>query len=313
MPNRASNFCQNPLFRLLDKELTANFPMPEGWDWIGSILPESSKPVMHGRHRKWASQKGHLRWSPHRELLVVIRGEAVYHYAGACYWRKPGTVLVMNRHEARDMLPASHKTSICCLWINLLDPQSMTFHVNEADRHGRTTRLVAPQSVPAAWAFELDAAWNYLEAHRQHVGGTIWFKSVVQTLVFHILRTEPVAPRPVGGYSVIPGMQSYMREHLSEPLSLATLAQVSGYSSSFFHRHFHRETGMTPLQYLNLLRLEKAKSLLESGWTVAATCEAIGIESASYFHKLFKRSFGVTPAAWTAKRLPARRSQLAAP
>ena len=54
---------------------------------------------------------------------------------------------------------------------------------------------------------------------------------------------------------------------------------------------------MTPVEYRNKLRMQKAVTLLKTGaYTVGEAAEAIGMSDLKYFSKLFKRHTGVTPS-----------------
>jgi len=59
---------------------------------------------------------------------------------------------------------------------------------------------------------------------------------------------------------------------------------------------FKRELGVTPVEFLNRLRVEKATVLLRSGTSVKDAAEAVGFSDAFYFSKVFKRIRGVSPS-----------------
>lgn len=60
---------------------------------------------------------------------------------------------------------------------------------------------------------------------------------------------------------------------------------------------FRAALGLTPRQYLTRLRLDRAKSLLQTGYPVAATAELVGLRDAFYFSRLFRSELGVAPSA----------------
>ena len=62
---------------------------------------------------------------------------------------------------------------------------------------------------------------------------------------------------------------------------------------------FKAATGSTLIQYLQNLRIEAAKHLLESGqMPVDDICTEAGYEDASFFRRLFKRTTGLTPSQY---------------
>ena len=87
-----------------------------------------------------------------------------------------------------------------------------------------------------------------------------------------------------------------------ETLDVDTLARVAGLGVSTFHAHFKNVTGSSPLQYLKLIRLHKARLLmLRENMTAAAAASRVGYESASQFSREFKRLFGLSPASETTR------------
>ncbi len=96
--------------------------------------------------------------------------------------------------------------------------------------------------------------------------------------------------------------QAFMEEHLANPLSVDTLADKVNLGQRTFARRFKKATGNTPLEYLQHLRISKAKSLLETDTkTVDQITRAAGYEDTSSFRRLFKRITGLSPTAYRKK------------
>ncbi len=88
----------------------------------------------------------------------------------------------------------------------------------------------------------------------------------------------------------------YLEENFSLELSTATLSQRFGYSAEHFCRKFKKATGITPMTYLKIYRLEQALKKIKSGEhsisEIAAQC---GYDDANYFTRCFKAYYGVPP------------------
>lgn len=92
---------------------------------------------------------------------------------------------------------------------------------------------------------------------------------------------------------------AYMRENYWEDMSVTQLAQLVGISPSQFHRLFRQMVGTTPLHYLNGIRIEGAKKLLqETNKSILDVCYEVGFASPSYFTRLFKKMVGQPPASY---------------
>jgi AraC-like DNA-binding protein len=99
----------------------------------------------------------------------------------------------------------------------------------------------------------------------------------------------------------------WIREHYSEPVLIADLAELSGMSASTFHRHFRAATSMTPIQFQKQIRLQEARALLMTApANVAEIGYLVGYESPSQFSREYRKTFG-TPPGRDAARLKVSR------
>lgn len=79
-------------------------------------------------------------------------------------------------------------------------------------------------------------------------------------------------------------------------LTVQELAKQAGMSVSLFHQAFKKVTNYSPLQYIKITRLHKARDLiLNNQMGVAEAAYQVGYVSASQFSREFKRLFGVPP------------------
>jgi transcriptional regulator GlxA family with amidase domain len=87
-----------------------------------------------------------------------------------------------------------------------------------------------------------------------------------------------------------------MRNDLEHELPLSELVRVVNLSPSHLQRLFKAELGMTTFRYMKLLRMERARYLLESSFlSVKEIMKTVGINNRSHFVKDFKKLYGRTP------------------
>jgi transcriptional regulator GlxA family with amidase domain len=94
-------------------------------------------------------------------------------------------------------------------------------------------------------------------------------------------------------------LQAWIAGHLDEDLSVSTLADRAIMSERSFARAFRREVGQTPAAYVEALRIEHARALLESGApSLDAVAQSAGFASPEVLRRAFHRHIGIAPAAY---------------
>ena len=89
-------------------------------------------------------------------------------------------------------------------------------------------------------------------------------------------------------------------QHLDNPeFRIVELAQIAGYSQRNLNRLVREKSGMTPVQLVRTLRVEKAKALLiHTDKTIAEIAYETGFTEPSYFTKIFTRMHDSSPTQW---------------
>ncbi len=89
----------------------------------------------------------------------------------------------------------------------------------------------------------------------------------------------------------------YIDNHYMEELNLQLLADLAHGSPYHLHRTFKKVNGVTPVEYIQHIRIEQAKSrLLTTTQPVAGIGKQVGLANTPYFITLFKKLTGLTPA-----------------
>jgi AraC-like DNA-binding protein len=96
--------------------------------------------------------------------------------------------------------------------------------------------------------------------------------------------------------------EEYMRHHCTEPLTLARVAQVSGFAPTYFSRLFRKTQGTTFERYLMQLRVERAMHLLSNtSLNLERVAKLSGFCTRHHFGAMFKRHSGETPGHYRAR------------
>ncbi len=137
----------------------------------------------------------------------------------------------------------------------------------------------------------------------RHVG----LKEAIEVAKVYMLQWHDLGQRPFASLlsfrqttdAVINRCQDWIADSYNTASPVARLVEVSGLPERTFTRRFRDATGMTPLDYVQALRLEEAKQMLETGdQSIEAIANEVGYEDASFFNRLFRRRVGMTPAQY---------------
>lgn len=90
-------------------------------------------------------------------------------------------------------------------------------------------------------------------------------------------------------------IKEFINRNITERLTIDTLQKVANMSKASLTRMFNRELGVSPMEYIIKLRLDKAKQLLRITKSVKESCFASGFNDVNYFVRLFKNREGITP------------------
>ncbi|MFE5815674.1 helix-turn-helix domain-containing protein [Streptomyces sp. NPDC056479] len=134
----------------------------------------------------------------------------------------------------------------------------------------------------------------------------LYAQSAAQFITAHVLSpyvTGSAASTGALGSRQLETILAYMRENLSQSVSLDDLASLVSFSRFHFVRCFKAATGSTPYRYLTDLRIDLARKYLENGNdTIALIGQRCGFSGSGQFSRSFRRIVGCTPSQYRAMR-----------
>lgn len=204
-----------------------------------------------------------------------------------------------------DILLLGPRSSHCC------DGQRMSYRAlligeETMDRLGRELAgLSGPPRFSAPVIRDGDLFQALSQLHTQITeGGPLLEREEQLVLAMTLLLAhcdgsrQPAAPCP--GQAEL--ARAYLEEHWAEPISLDDLCRSAAMSRSALLRAFPREMGITPYRYLQSLRIEKAKAMLDQGLPTAEAALLAGFSDQSHFTRYFTQFIGIPPGAWREQR-----------
>ena len=175
----------------------------------------------------------------------------------------------------------------------------------------RDTRLLlATQMDPARYKSEIFTHFQrlLLERNRRTVHSTLVISLEIAGILTllsqsHLEQTLPPPPAPEEREQnrLVQDALFFLNSNYTSPIRISALAARLQVSQQYLGRLFKAETGVTPVHYLNRLRIEKAKELMRSSKrNISEAALAVGFENIYYFSRLFKQHEGMSPSAYRA-------------
>lgn len=96
--------------------------------------------------------------------------------------------------------------------------------------------------------------------------------------------------------NIVSAAVRFMNENIEKQLTLTQIADYIGYSTSQFSLIFKMKTGHSPLNYFNMLKIQRACKFLETtDLKINQICSKVGIDDSYYFSRLFSKTIGISP------------------
>jgi len=120
--------------------------------------------------------------------------------------------------------------------------------------------------------------------------------ALLHSILMQLLEASGAAGSGTVGNSLVDRAIAYIQEHLTDKLSVETIAAHVGYSTGYFSHLFTEETGMSPYQFVVRSRVEHAQQLLQTTQlSVQDVAFQSGFNSAANFCYTFRRFTGESP------------------
>jgi len=91
---------------------------------------------------------------------------------------------------------------------------------------------------------------------------------------------------------------AWVSENLGQDVGVSDMAEYAGMSERSFYRKFKTEVGMSPAKFLETLRLDAARQLLEAGAPIKVIPSEVGYASESGFRSAFEAKFKISPSQY---------------
>jgi AraC-like DNA-binding protein len=276
------------------------------------MLIHVSRVCSHTASRvTWHSHKGF-------EILFLQDGATSYEFSGqeavglqgGHFLIVPPGVVHRGLHDMRS------SCTICGLALKVSRPEewrTTTFTPADLRRLRRALETGSTKAHPFNLALRwlvrrlMDETAKYPATAKQAEAG-LGLRALICAVLVEAMRQIQVPPTQPKEF--VAAAIAYLRKHLQEAVTMDDLVRHVGFSRARMFDMFKAQTGLTPNDYLQRLRVEKAKELLrQTNHSVTGIGLDAGFSSGQYFSTVFTRYTGVSPTDFRKGIKPSSRSR----
>ncbi|WP_028563799.1 helix-turn-helix transcriptional regulator [Paenibacillus pinihumi] len=269
---------------------------------------------------------GHTLWKPgsiHFErtfqvydMLFVRKGTLYMREDGVEYAIGPNRMLIMEAGRNHvGSRPCMEDTEI--FWIHFMHPGSNTRiedkHIawsTSSHREAEHVERPAEQNMylPKFARFEPGVIIPLLQSmlhdqNRLSAAGALNVQVLLSQLFAHLQETIISGRESSRTYQICCQVERCLQERIYEPFSAERLQQELGLNLDYLTRCLKEHTGLSPVQYVNDLRMEEAKRLLvESELSIPEIAERVAIPDYNYFIRRFRSHVGQPPGLYRRRK-----------
>ncbi len=128
-------------------------------------------------------------------------------------------------------------------------------------------------------------------------------RTAIRSAAFALTERADSAPRETS-HTAVERVRTFIERNFERDIPLEEAAARARFSPHYFSRAFKVHTGMTFVDYVNAVRVDRAKRLLrDSDLTIKEIAAAVGIGDPNYFSRVFKQHARLTPSEYRSKSL----------
>ena len=247
------------------------------------LLPFRFRPLMNVTKRQSLPN-----WHEEIELLYCFEGEGRVQLGGESIPFEKGDVVMVNTRIPHFV--ESEKSALYCCLItksdflreNGTDPTTLRFESRIQTEEAREKTERVRQA--------------FADYDPERFDGILQIRSAVLALFCHLCQHHATPSGETRSSEAVNAALSYLHLHFRENVRLDEIAAAVGVSKFHLSREFKLSTGRTLMETVMLLRLDRAKDLIEKGERVSAAARACGFSNLSYFTRSFQNQFHVLPS-----------------
>lgn len=221
-------------------------------------------------------------------FIYYIRGGQCFEFGKNKVYTKAGDILIMP-------YGLNYKNRLLSLDTEYYQIDFLVFDQGKPFSVVDTPTVLSPPFSENVYGFFSNI---YARYHSAQIGSEIETIGGILNLMSFIRRHEIFGADKAGSKNPLAQATEFINNNYEKNFSIAELAKNLFVSVSSLEKNFKEVLGVTPTEYRNNVRIEKAKQFLVSGYTIETVAAKTGFSDRYYFSKIFKRRTGVSPATF---------------
>lgn len=221
---------------------------------------------------------------PSQGLAFHLSGEECYIFSGTKILARPGDIVYLPKGSSYEVKSVSAGD---CYAINF-DLSEPIFFSPFCFKTKNTARFFEAFKVA-------ENAWR-----AKFSGFEMRCKAQLYSIICDMLHEYELAYLPKDTSALIkPAIEHIHLFYTGENISVTHLASLCGISETYFRRLFSKVIGVSPLKYINKLKLSRAMDLISTGmYSMREVAEMSGFHDEAYFSREFKKAVGLSPSEY---------------
>lgn len=226
-----------------------------------------------------------ITYRPSLSLLAVIKGEYHYYFQDKTIIVKPGNVLFLPKTSAYKYIITSKDTYTMQITFDLY-PEELLNLLPKCP-------TILDQHISNQIVLSFPKLINYFRNGNGY--STIMISSILFDFLANMIKETATPPYSL---QLMPAIK-YLEKNRNDNFPITYLADLCHISSSQLRRLFIKETGVSPLDYKNQLRMNEAFKLLKySDLNITEISNVLQFDTLYAFSKFFRKQTGISPQNW---------------
>lgn len=242
------------------------------------------------------------------ELMLIVNGTGCYTSPSGEYQLNPGDIFFLHQGQSHGFAKCKHLVVYNVLW----KPEELNFDFSTISHlPGYHLFFQLEPNIREKNCFKQRFTLNQQQLHKakdlieQIHEELLNRKDGYETSIYSLLsllfimicrKTVTIDESLQDNIQNIAEVIRYIDKNYTKPLNRSNLAKIANMSSATFFRHFRQATGVSPMNYLQNLRMNKAEFLLRTtDFPLDIISDKCGFCDSNYFILRFRQYYDITP------------------